>query len=331
MQKYKNILLIALIFVTACAQKAQSPVQMEYAQWFSITADGRPVLLDPGGGPADTLAPASRFICMSSSYIGFLDAIGATDAAVGVSGADFLGNPEVKAREVGYDAALDYETIVSLQPDLFLTYSVSGAEPPSLAKLRELGIRVAVLSEHLESHPLARAEYVKLFGALCGHQAQADSVFATVRDRYLDLVQPQVHAKVLINISYADQWFIPGGDNYMTRLVRDAGGELLGAVPGRQSSSVIDLETAFNYAQEADIWLHPGWCRTRAQLRAVHPLFHDFPVLEKEVWNNTLQTTPGGGNRFWETGPVHPDWVLEDLVNIFTSTPAPMHYYLRVE
>lgn len=304
---------------------------MEYARWFTLTADGCPVLTNPSGGPADTLSPASRLVCMSSSYVGFLDAIGALDAAVGVSGLSFLGNPHVRAAEVGYDAALDYETLVRLQPDLFLTYTVSGAEPPQLAKLRELGIRVAVLNEHLESHPLARAEYVKLFGALTGRQAQADSVFAAVRDRYLSLVQPEALHKVLVNIPYADQWFVPGGDNYMTRLIRDAGGQVLGAVPGRQASSVMDLETAFRYGQEADVWLHPGWCRTRAQLRGVHPLFADFPVLEKAVWNNTLQSTPGGGNRYWETGPVRPDLILEDLVRIFQNEPGPMHYYLPLE
>ena len=202
---------------------------------------------------------------------------------------------------------------------------------PYLAKLRELGIRTVVLSEHLESHPLSRAEYVKLFGALTGRAAVADSVFCAVRDRYLSSVQPKATRKVLINIPYADQWFVPGADNYMTRLIRDAGGELLGAVPGKQESSIISLETAYQYAQEADVWLHPGWCTSKEQLRSIHPLFGDFPVLDKSVWNNTLQRTPGGGNRYWEEGPVRPDLILEDLVAIFSGTAVKCNYYLPVE
>lgn len=333
MQMYKKILCLSIagLALAACAPRREAPVQMEYARWFTLTEDGRPVVLSPDGSAPDTLSPASRIVCMSSSYVGFLDAVGAAENVVGVSGLRFLDNPAVKAAEVGYDAALDYETIVALKPDLFLTYSVSGTRPLYLDKLRELGIRTAILSEHLESHPLARAEYVKLFGALTGHRAEADSVFSAVRDRYLSLVRETPHCKVLINIPYADQWYIPGGDNYMTRLIRDAGGELLGAVPGRQASSVIDLETAYGYAREAQFWLHPGWCGTKAQLRAVHPLFDRFPVLEKSVWNNTLQATPGGGNRFWETGPVRPDLVLEDLTRIFSGSEGPMHYYKELE
>ena len=323
-------LYVSMWFALSCtAPAAQPETAMEYARWFTLQ-DSSVVVFTPGGG-ADTLqGPFHRLVCMSSSYVGFLEAIGADSAVVGVSGKAFLGNKKVQAVEVGYDAALNYEAILQAKPDLFLTYSVSAVEPPYLAKLRELGIRPVILSEHLESHPLARAEYVKLFGALTGRLQQADSVFTEVRDRYLSLVQPEVTRKVLINIPYADQWFIPGGDNYMTRLIRDAGGELLGAVPGKQESSVISLETAYSYAKEADVWLHPGWCRTRAGLEQVHPLFREFPVLHKSVWNNTLQTTPGGGNRFWETGPVHPDWILDDLTRIFSGSKGFMHYYLEL-
>ena len=325
-------LCVSMWLAVACAGVPEKPeTAMEYARWFSVLGDSTVVVRSPGG-QADTLTgPFHRLVCMSSSYVGFLEAIGADDRVVGVSGKAFLGNENVHAAEVGYDAALNYEAIVQAEPDLFLTYSVSAVEPPYLAKLRELGIRTVLLSEHLESHPLARAEYVKLFGILTGRQQEADSVFSQVRDRYLALVQPEVTHKVLINIPYADQWFIPGGDNYMNRLIRDTGGELPGAVPLRQESSVIGLETAFSYACEADFWLHPGWCRSKSQLSGVHPLFPEFPVLQKAVWNNTLQTTPGGGNRFWETGPVHPDWILDDLTRIFSGSKGDMHYYLELE
>ena len=320
----KTVFLTTWLLAACHGPVARPSGSMEYAGWFTLLPDSSLVVLSPGGETDTLKGPFHR---MSSSYVGFLEAIGADSVVVGVSGLPFLGNEKVQAVEVGYDAALNYEAILQAKPDLFLTYSVSAVEPLYLAKLRELGIRTVILSEHLESHPLARAEYVKLFGALTGRLEQADSVFAEVKDHYLSLVQPEVTHKVLINIPYADQWFVPGGENYMTRFIRDAGGELLGAVPGRQESSVIDLETACRYAKQADIWLHPGWCRTRAELGQVHPLFGEFPVLHKSVWNNTLQTTSGGGNRFWETGPVHPDYILEDLVHILAREPFAMNYY----
>ena len=330
----RRLLLHTLLLVlSACSAPHGEGPGMEYARWFTVLPDSSVVLRSPSGG-ADTLkGPFSRLVCMSSSYVGFLEAIGADSTVVAVSGLGFLGNENVRSRavEAGYDAALDYEAILAARPDLFLTYSVTGTEPLYLRKIRELGIRTLVVSEHLESHPLARAEYVKLFGALTSRRHAADSLFQAVRDRYLSLVQRETTHKVLMNIPYADQWYVPGGDNYMTRLVADAGGEILGAVPLREESSVIGIETAFSYAREADFWLHPGWCRSLEELRGVHPLFSRFPVLERQVWNNTLHTSPGGGNLFWETGPVRPDLILEDLVHIFASEPFDAHFYKKLE
>ena len=334
--KYR-ILLPLLVLFTSCVTHTRPAVPggMEYAQWFDLQGD-KAIIVSPYGGTADTLevtVPLRSIVCMSSSYIGFLDAIGCDSVATAVSGLAYVSDPEVQAQavDVGYDAALDYETILKLRPDLVLTYAVSAAEPPYLQKLRDLGIRTAVIHEHLESHPLARAEYIKFFGLLTGRKERADSLFADIRDRYLSLVKESDAPKsVLVNIPYADQWYIPGGDNYMTRLIHDAGGVVLGAVPGRFESSVISVEKAFELAQEADCWLNPGWCATKAQLRSVHPLFADFPVLGKSVWNNTKQSTPGGGNAFWETGPAHPDLILEDLRAIFDGTSVPGNYYLPV-
>lgn len=334
--KYYLILPLLVLFAScATHNRAGSPGGMEYAQWFDLQGN-KAVITSPYGGTADTLeitVPLRSIVCMSSSYIGFLDALGCDSVATAVSGLAYVSDPEVMAAavDIGYDAALDYETILKLRPDLVLTYAVSAAEPPYLQKLRDLGIRTAVIHEHLESHPLARAEYIRFFGLLTGRTPLADSLFADVRDRYLSLVKETgTPKKVLVNIPYADQWYIPGGDNYMTRLIQDAGGEVLGAVPGRFESSVISVEKAYAYAQEADCWLNPGWCTTKAQLRSVHPLFADFPVLAKPVWNNTKQTTPGGGNAFWETGPARPDLILEDLRAIFEGTPVSGFYYLPV-
>ena len=335
--KHRILFLPFLFLLVSCTSRVRpaEPQGMEYARWFDIKGD-KAVILSPFGAPADTLEitrPLGSIVCMSSSYIGLLDALGCDSVVTAVSGLAYVSDPEVRERavDVGYDAALDYETILKLHPDLVLTYAVSSAEMPYLSKLRDLGIRTVLVHEHLESHPLARAEYIRLFGLLTGRQALADTLFAGIRDRYLSLVsETDAPRKVLVNIPYADQWFIPGGDSYMTQLIRDAGGEVLGAAPGRIESSVISLEQAYAYAQEADVWLNPGWCSTRNQLLGVHPLFADFPVIRKSVWNDTKQTTPGGGNAFWETGPVRPDLILKDLRAIFDGTEVPGCYYLPV-
>jgi iron complex transport system substrate-binding protein len=275
---------------------------------------------------------------MSSTNVACLSAIGADSLVAAVSGAGYLAKlPYEGVPDIGYEAALDYEKILEIKPDLLVTYVVSGAEPQYITKLRSLGVPVLVLHDHLENHPLARAEYVRLFGALTGRQEQADSVFSYVRDRYETLaesVEATDRVKVLLNIPYADAWYIPGAENYMSQLVRDAAGEVLGAQAGASRSRVVSLEDAYGISQKADIWLNPGHCRTRSQLASVHQLFPSFCPLANDlpIYNNTLRTTPEGGNDFWESGAVRPDLILEDLIQVFHyDGSGNLNYYFRLE
>jgi len=326
--KRRILLILGLFLVLSCTGVRRGPASgMEYASWFSLQGDTLEVI-SPFDGAVErhVVHPCKSLVCFSSSYIGYLQFLGADSLVTGVSGLSFVSDSLVLnlAVDVGYDSAPDYERIVGLKPDYVLMYSISSGGAPSLAKLQDLGIEVITLHEHLEPHPLGRAEYLKLFGALSGRRALADSLFGCVRDSYLSLVTPlgKVAKKVLVNIPYGDQWYVPASGNYFTRLVRDAGGELLGSASG-SVSGVISVEKAYELSRQADVWLNPGWCSSLSDLRSVHPLFSDFPVIGKSVWNNTALSNPSGGNAFWETGSARPDLLLSDLRTIFSDQACP--------
>lgn len=201
-----------------------------------------------------------------------------------------------------------------------------------VSHLRSLGIPVLVLDDYLENSPLARASYVKIFGSMTGRMAAADSVYDAVSQSYKKIaagVGDSPRVNVMMNIPYGDAWYVPGGENYMTHLVNDAGGDVLGAVPGKSESSVISVEQALGYSAEADIWLNTGWCDTRIDLYSQNPVFRSMQV--PKIFNNTLRMTSGGGNDFWESGAVRPDLILHDLVQILHhQKPDTLYYYKEV-
>ena len=337
------------VMLSGCIHESKTIMSssQEYAEYFDIvTQDSTTAIIVtyPSSQQVDTLwvnSPKDRLICMSSSHVAALSAIGADKHIIAVSGLKYISDPDLKkndVKDIGYDAALDYEAILELQPDLLVTYAVSGAEPAYVSKLRSLGVRTMVLHDHLEQHPLARAEYVRLFGALTGRREVADSVYHDVRDRYLELsanVERTTKVKVLINIPYGDAWYIPGQDGYMSQLVRDAGGEILGAAHGESASSVVSMEQAYEYSLEADLWLNPGPCRTREELAAAHHMFPRFGPLAKglPIYNNIRCVNEGGGNDFWESGAVRPDLILEDLISVMNHAKGgdpeeSLHYHV---
>ena len=154
----------------------------EYAEFFDIR-DSLLHVFSPYDGSCQTISittPKTRIICMSTSQVAALAEIGADSLVAAVSGLKYLTNQRLHERncpDIGYEASLDYEEILSIQPDLLVAYTISASEPQYLSKLKSLGIPVLVIFEQCESHPLAKAEYVRLFGALAGRKEHADSCF----------------------------------------------------------------------------------------------------------------------------------------------------------
>lgn len=346
-----KILLVLLTYAfSACSEPATKiATSCKYANYFDIVIDSDStdakalIVISPYNGSRDTLVlnkPLTNIICMSTSQVAGLAEIGADSVITAVSGLRYITNPNLhnrKVYDIGYEASLDYEQVLKLNPDVLLTYTVSGAEPPYITKLRSLGVRVLVLHDHFESHPLARAEYIRLYGVLTGRQEVADSLFDDISSKYESLaVRADVNSskfKALLNVPYGDAWYIPGGDSYMSRLINDAGGEVLGAQEGATVSRVITLEEAYNLSQKADIWLNPGACSTIAELESFHHTFRMFGPVQKglPIYNNTLRTTPEGGNDFWESGSVRPDLVLEDLISIFSDQETSLKYHFQLK
>lgn len=283
---------------------------------------------------------AERVVCMSTSHVAMIDAIGAVESIVGVSGKQYVmneavaTNPEVK--DVGYDSNLDYETLVSLRPDVVLMYGVAAENTAVTAKFRELGIPYIYLGDYTEQSPLGKAEWMVAVAEIVGCREHAEELFSEVMERYEAVrygVMPDVEPKVMFNLPYQDVWYMPSDDSYMVRLVEDAGGEYIykGKNPTGGSRG-ISLEEALLLVADADLWLNVGQCRSLDELCAVAPHFVSSEVVKRgNVYNNNLRQTAAGGSDFWESAIVRPDVVLRDMVDIMHGHDDSLYYHRRLK
>lgn len=272
---------------------------------------------------------ARRIVAMSSTHIAMLDVIGETARVVGVSGMDFISNDAVRSRrdsigDVGYDGNVNYELLLSLQPDIILLYGTNGAsgmEP----KLKELGIPYVYIGEYLEDSALGKAEWIVAVAEIVGKRNEGIKAFSAIPERYnairekaANCLKHSSRPKVMINLPYGDSWFMAPTGSYLVRLIEDAGGDYIYKKNNSNESRPIDLEEAFMLVSASDKWINVGQTRSLDELRKNYPKFAATkPVLSGEVYNTTGRVAANGANDYWERGVVEPDVVLRDMVMIF--------------
>lgn len=270
---------------------------------------------------------ASRIVAMSSTHIAMLDAVGEAGRVVGVSGIDYISNPVISANrdsigDVGYEGNINYELLLSLDPDLVLLYGVNGASSME-GKLNELEIPFMYVGDYLEESPLGKAEWMVALSEVVGKRTEGEQVFGGIPVRYNDLKKRVADTvldapSVMLNTPYGDSWFMPSTESYVARLVKDAGGDYIYKKNTGNSSMPIDLEEAYKLTSDADMWLNVGMANTLDELKTSCPKFSDTRCFRNgSVWNNNLKTNAAGGNDYYESAVVNPDILLRDLVKIF--------------
>ncbi len=286
---------------------------------------------------------AKRIVATSSTHVAMLDALGATDRIVGVSGINYISNPKIQKRrdeisDIGYEGNINYEALLAADPDIVLLYGVNGANSME-GKLLELNIPYVYIGDYLEESPLGKTEWILPIAEIIGEREKGEETFKEIAGRYNDLKKKVADAaidspSVMLNVPYGDSWFMPSSSSYMARLISDAGGDYIYKKDSGNTSLPIDLEEAYTLASQADFWLNTDQVTSLATLAKKCPKFTDTRIFRNgAVYNNTLRSNAAGGNDFFESGITNPDLILQDLISLFHPeiSKAPFYYYQKLQ
>jgi iron complex transport system substrate-binding protein len=290
--------------------------------------------------------PVERVVCLSTTFIGFIDFLHREGTIVGISGekyvtssalADKIRNGEIS--DVGYDENLNYEKLIQMQPDVVFVYGITGSVSTIVARLDEAGIKSVVVAEYLEETPLAKMEWIKYFSAFYNQTAEAAIKFDSVAMNYNRLAQrvsmEKGRPKVLLGLPWSGTWYISGGNSYIACLIRDAGGLYLWNDLPYKDSQPVSLEKVFEKASEADFWLNTSEAGSKADLLEVDSRFSHLKVFRtNSIYNNNNLVNAKGGNAYFEKGVVEPDIILSDIISVLHPHLLPsycMKYYKKLE
>jgi iron complex transport system substrate-binding protein len=182
-------------------------------------------------------------------------------------------------------------------------------------------VPVVLNAEYLEKHPLGRAEWIKFMALFFNKEAQADSIFRVIEKEYLDTKaladSVAKRPSVLSGIVYGDAWFLPGGQNYAARLLKDAGCHYLWASDSSNGFLELSFESVYQTAHDADVWIGVGSFSTLNEIRNADRRYANFkPFKTGKVYTSNARQGAKGGSEFLELGYLRPDIILKDLVRI---------------
>lgn len=281
--------------------------------------------------------PYERIVCTSATHMGFISELGMTDKVVGVCRPERVYNLREEDREritdIGDDMQPSMEKILLLNPDLVILYTYAQGDPIP-AQVEALGIPILYCNEWTETTPLARAEWIRLFGAVFGCLNQADSIFASVQDAYAQLRVDSSKFKgesIMSGMSWRGTWYVPAGGTFMGNLFRDAGAQYKYENNPSTSSIPLTIEQAIQDFAQADVWVG---CEANSlkELEAIdkkHTWFNAFQT--GQVYNFRRRALPSGANDFWESATVHPERVLQDLQKVLKGDTTDLYYILPLK
>ncbi|WP_071515298.1 ABC transporter substrate-binding protein [Geitlerinema sp. PCC 9228] len=291
--------------------------------------------------------PAETVVALSTTHLPHLKKLGVLDRLLAVSNFRHVNTPEVRQKidagtikEVGRNAQVDVEQLLTLDPDLVMTFSLGDPQMDSHNQLMKAGLPVVLNAEYLSNSPLARAEWLKFTALFFNREKIANRTFSSIAREYKQLAavakESDQKPQVLVGHSWKGTWHVPGGNSYMAQYLQDAGASYPWSDTDATSSIPLELETVYERAVDANIWLNgaQSWFSTEDVL-ADDERYAQFQAFQNgRVYVNNARLNEYGGNDYWESGISNPDVVLADLIKILHPELLPEHelvYYQKIE
>lgn len=190
----------------------------------------------------------------------------------------------------------DYELLLASKPQFSVFSTMLSSVPEVAEKLEELEVPYLLDQSTFEEHPLARVEWVKLYGALLDLEEEAENVYkdqvAMVQE--VSATESTGKTAAIFYITSKGVLHVRQGGDYVAKMFELAGGEYVFADLNPEETGTLKMEMEEFYAKAKDvdyiiyIWNLGGKPENLEQFIGYSEVFQDFKVVkEGNVWCTT--------------------------------------------
>ena len=270
--------------------------------------------------------PLESNLVFTAPHCQLLTELGCQNAITGVCDKDYINIPDIKSRaqadakvahpimDCGSSMQPDIERIIALHPEALLIspFENSGG----YGKLDKLRIPVIETADYMETSPLGRAEWIKLYGLLLG-SSKADSLFSAIEKEYLQLkaeaAKLPLGLSILTERKTGNVWYVPGGKSTMGILLRDAHARYIFADDTHSGSLSMSPEQIIAKGNQVDVWAFKyfgGNALTKQDLLAEYQGYQ----AQKAFQTGTVYETDTSCEPYFELTSFHPEILLREFI-----------------
>lgn len=273
------------------------------------------------------ITPITKTVVTSTTHIPALELLNIEETLVGFPSTDYISSEKTrklidqgKVRELGKNEGMNTEVLLDVNPDVVIGFGVDGVNK-TFEVVKKAEIPVIYNGDWVESSALAKAEWIKFFGALFDKEKEADSIFNSIEKEYLQAKQTAKNAKhsptVLSGAMHSDVWYLPNGSSAEAQFLKDANLNYLWSETTGNGSLALSFEVVLNKAKDANLWLSPSYYGSLEQLEKANSLYANFEAFKnKNIYTFANKKGATGGVLYYELGTARPDLVLKDLIKI---------------
>lgn len=349
----KIVLFILLITVLSCKDENKIDITetiegeemlLKYANGFSIIAfDGYKILeiknpwpnaeksfkyvLSSDKSKGEITNPIEKIVVTSTTHIPALELLGVEQTLVGFPGTDYVSSKKTRqrienglVRELGKNEGINTEILLELNPDVVIGFGIDGVNK-TFETIQKANIPVIYNGDWVETSALAKAEWIKFFGALYNKEKEADSIFNTIEANYLKAKKIASASKtkptVLCGAMHKDVWYLPSGTSPEAQFLKDANVNYLWSETIGKGSLSLSFESVFDKAKDAELWLSPSYYVSMKAIEKANQHYTKFEAFKQgNVYSFSNTTGETGGVLYYELGTARPDLVLKDIIKI---------------
>lgn len=279
------------------------------------------------GVKTDTVrTPLESNLVFTAPHCQLLTELGCQNAITGVCDKDYINIPGIKSRaqadakvahpimDCGSSMQPDIERIIALHPEALLIspFENSGG----YGKLDKLRIPIIETADYMETSPLGRAEWIKLYGLLLG-SSKADSLFSAIEKEYLQLKAEAAKLpqglSILTERKTGNVWYVPGGKSTMGILLRDAHAKYIFADDQHSGSLSMSPEQIIAKGNQVDVWAFKyfgGNALTKQDLLAEYQGYQALKAFQ----SGNIYETDTSCEPYFELTSFHPEILLREFI-----------------